>query len=219
MYYAAPSFMRRLIETDDEKLHSTMLWFTADGILMLIIPIIFIKFVFKQKLSEYGFRVGDVKFGIATAALFLAVMIPIIWIVSGSEVFAKTYPQGGHTPRTDIFVLLYYELFVGFYMLAWEFFWRGFVLHGLKHKFGYYAVFIQLIPFVILHKGKPEIETFASIFAGLALGIQSLRAGSFIYCFIVHWSVMLFIDGLSVMRYKSSVYGIGFEDFYNIFFK
>jgi len=76
----------------------------------------------------------------------------------------------------------------------------------------------EMIPFFILHRGKPEIEIFASIFAGLILGIQAWRTNSFIYCFIVHWSVMIFVDVVSVLRYKSGSYGIGLDSFFKLFF-
>ncbi len=92
------------------------------------------------------------------------------------------------------------------------------MLFGLKDKFGYYTVFIQMIPFFILHKGKPEIELFASIFAGLILGVQALRSRSFIYSWILHWLVMFSIDGISILRSVNNIYGIGLSDFYNLFF-
>jgi hypothetical protein len=217
MYYASPSFFRRTFDTGDDKFFSTIWWFTADGILMLVIPLFIIKFILKGKLPDYGFTLGDYRFGLKSCALFLVIMIPVLWIFSGNEAFARTYPQGGPRVRENLDVLLYYELFVGFYMLAWEFFWRGFMLFGLKPKFGYYAIFIQMIPFFILHRGKPEVETFASIFAGLLLGVQAYRANSFIYCFILHWCVMICIDILSVLRYRTSTYGIGIESLIKIF--
>ena len=218
MHYSTPGFFRRMFDVDDTKLYQTLYWFSADGFLMLILPLILIVLVLKGKPADYGFRAGDYKFGLISSAAFILVMIPVIWIASGSESFARTYPQGGVTVRENISVLLYYELFVGFYMLAWEFFWRGYMLFGLKDKFGYYAVFMQMIPFVILHRGKPELEVFASIFAGVVLGIQALRANSFIYCFIVHWGVMIFVDAISVLRYKSGSYGIGPDSFFKLFF-
>lgn len=217
MYYASPNFFRRIFDTDNDKFYATLYWFSADGFLMLIIPLILIPLVLKGKPSDYGFRLGDVKFGLKSSALFIAAMIPVLWITSGSESFAKTYPQGGPFVRENISVLMYYELFVGFYMLAWEFFWRGYMLFGLKQKFGYYAIFIQMVPFFILHRGKPDIETFASIFAGLLLGAQAWRANSFIYCFLVHWGVMIFVDVISVLRYKSQSYGIGPDAFIKLF--
>ena len=218
IYYSTPSFFRRMFETDDPKLYSTLYWFSADGFLMSAVPLILIISVLKGKPRDYGFRLGDYKFGLTTSAIFIIIMIPAIWFASGSETFARAYPQGGVTVRENISVLLYYELFVGFYMFAWEFFWRGYMLFGLKEKFGYYAIFIQMIPFFILHRGKPELEVFASIFAGLVLGIQAYRANSFLYCFGVHWAVMIFTDTISVLRYKSQSYGIGFEALHKLFF-
>lgn len=218
MQYASPNFFRRVFDTSDDKFYSTIYWFSADGFLMLIIPLILVSVVLKQKPESFGFRIGDWKFGLKSSLVFIAVMLPVLWIASASESFARTYPQGGAFVRENINVLLYYELFVGFYMLAWEFFWRGYMMFGIKEKFGYYAILIQMVPFFILHRGKPEIETFASIFAGLILGIQAWRANSFIYCFIVHWTIMIFVDVVSVLRYKSDSYGIGPDAFLKLFF-
>jgi uncharacterized protein len=217
MHYANPYFFRRMFDTPDDKFYSTIYWCSADGFLMFVIPIILIPVFLKQKPSDFGFVIGDWRFGLKSSALFIAVMLPVLWIASGSEIFAKAYPQGGPYVRENIGVLLYYELFIGFYMLAWEFFWRGYMMFGLKNKFGYYAIFIQMLPFFILHRGKPELETFASIFAGLILGIQAWRARSFIYCFIVHWSVMIFVDLISVLRYRSGSYGFGPSSFIKLF--
>jgi hypothetical protein len=218
MQYANPNFFRKLFGVSDIKFYSTLYWFSADGFLMLIVPLILIYTVLKSKPAQFGFRIGDLKFGIYSSLIFLIIMLPVLWIASGSESFAKAYPQGGNTIRENISILMYYELFVGFYMLAWEFFWRGYVLFGLKEKFGYYAIFIQMIPFFILHRGKPEIEVFASIFAGLILGIQAFRSNSFIYCFFLHWTIMIFVDVISVLRYKSQSYGIGLDSFLKLFF-
>ncbi|RPI18554.1 MAG: CPBP family intramembrane metalloprotease [Ignavibacteriae bacterium] len=219
MTYASPNFFRRMFDTDDDKFYSTLYWFATDGFLMFILPVLMIWFVHKQKLSDFGFRKGDSKFGFRTYILFVLIMLPAVWFISGSESFIKAYPQAGLRIRENPSMLLYYELFVGFYMLGWEFFWRGYMLFGLKERFGYYAVFIQMLPFFILHRGKPELETFSSIFAGLILGIQALRANSFIYCFLVHWTIMIFVDVISVLRYKTQTYGVGFDALYNIFFK
>ena len=135
-------------------------------------------------------------------------MIIVVWFASASKQFAATYPQGGPKLKDDMVLFILFELCVGLYMLGWEFLWRGYMLFGLKEKFGYYAIFIQMIPFFILHKGKPEIELFASIFAGIILGFQALRARSFIYCWLLHWGVMISIDTLSVIRSKTNFYGI-----------
>lgn len=101
-------------------------------------------------------------------------------------------------------------------MFAWEFIWRGFMLFGLEKKFGYYSVLIQMIPFVILHNGKPFLETFGAIFGGIALGILALRTRSFYYCVIIHIGVMYSIDVISSLRFRADDYGIGITSLINI---
>lgn len=196
--FGSPSFFYDHFGRD--KFNSRIYWFLADGLIMFAIPVLLIKFVLKEKLRDYGFTLGDKKFGITTSLVFLAVMLVIVFIVSGSKEFLNAYPQGGKKVSESAANFILYETCILVYMLGWEFFWRGFMLFGLKPKFGYYSVFIQMIPFFILHKGKPELELFASIFAGIILGLQALRSGSFIYCWILHWIVMIAIDSLSILR-------------------
>jgi len=216
LVFAAPSFYYENFSRD--RFFSRIYWFLVDGGLMFLLPLLSIKLVFREKLSAYGFTLGDKKFGIITFSIFLFVMLVIVWIVSGSPVFAATYPQGGQRVRESFVLFFLYELCILVYMLGWEFFWRGYALFGLKDKFGYYSIFIQMIPFFILHKGKPEIELFASIFAGLILGVQALRSRSFIYSWILHWLVMFSIDGVSVLRSAKNVYGIGIIDLFKVLF-
>lgn len=213
--FSSPNFYYEHFSRD--RFYSRIYWFLADGGIMFILPLLSIKFIFREKLSDYGFTLGDKKFGLITSGIFLLVMIIVVWIVSGSQTFAITYPQGGVKVRENLMIFILYEICILIYMLGWEFFWRGYMLFGLKSRFGYYAVFIQMIPFFILHKGKPEIELFASIFAGLILGVQAIRSRSFIYCWILHWLVMLSIDGISVLRSQKDIYGIGLNDFLKLF--
>lgn len=200
------SFYFRYIGAD--VLYSRIYWLLGDGLVMFLVPVFSIKFVFKEKLSDFGVRLGDVKFGLSTLILFLIVMLPLVWIVSASQSFAETYPQGGRALLHNLPMLIFYEFCVLVYMLGWEFLWRGYMLFGLKEKFGYYAILIQMIPFFILHKGKPDLELLGAIFAGIILGIQAWRSNSFVYCWIVHWLIMISIDSISVFRKLNNFYSI-----------
>jgi hypothetical protein len=191
-----------------DRLMSRLYWFFTDGVILSVIPILIIKFVFKKKLSDFGFRIGDAKFGLITSAIFLGVMLIVVWFVSASKEFALAYPQGGSALRENLSLFLLYELSILVYMFGWEFIWRGYTLFGLYDKLGYYSILIQMIPFFILHRGKPEIELFASIFAGVILGIQALRSRSFIYCWLLHWLVMVSIDSISILRSNLNFYSI-----------
>jgi len=212
-YYASRKFFRanlyRYFAGDGLlPFYEYVYWFTSDFLVQFIVPVLLIIFVLRGKLREYGVGLGDVKTGLHITGLFLAIMIPIIWIVSGFESFQKTYPECSLV-KDSWGLFLIYEFCLPLYMTGWEFIWRGYMLFGLKKQFGYYAVLIQTMPFVLLHYGKPQLETIGAIIAGIALGILALRTRSFWYCALTHTSVMFTVDLISTLRYKTQVYGIG----------
>lgn len=190
-------------------------WFVGDFFAFFIIGILIIKLLLKEKVSDYGLQIGDYKTGLKYSFIFLFVMIVLIWIVSASPAFAEKYPHLSDA-KSNWNILLIYELGMLIYMFAWEFIWRGFTLFGLEKKFGYYSVLIQMIPFVILHNGKPFLETFGAIFGGIALGILALRTRSFYYCVLIHIGVMFSIDFISTLRYRANDYGIGVASILNL---
>jgi membrane protease YdiL (CAAX protease family) len=142
-------------------------------------------------------------------------MIILIWFVSATPSFAEKYPHLS-SAKSDWNTLFIYESGMLLYMFAWEFIWRGFMLFGLEKKFGSYAVLMQMIPFVILHNGKPFLETFGAIFGGIALGILALRTRSIYYCVLTHIGVMFSIDLISSLRFRANDYGIGFTSIINL---
>lgn len=84
-------------------------------------------------------------------------------------------------------LILYITLAIGVHNFAWEFFFRGFLLFGLKERFGMYSIVIQSVPFALMHIGKPPIEAIVSVFAGLLFGYIAYRSESFIPVFLLHW--------------------------------
>jgi membrane protease YdiL (CAAX protease family) len=61
-----------------------------------------------------------------------------------------------------------------------------------------------MIPFVLLHSGKPFIETFASIFGGLFLGYLALRTRSMFFGFMIHAIVLVTLDAIAFLRSLAS---------------
>jgi membrane protease YdiL (CAAX protease family) len=215
-YYASRSFFRRnfyytIFEGDHlVGLYEYLYWFLSEAVPFLLLPILIIKFVFKDKISDYGLTPGDFKVGMKITAIFFMVMLPIVWVISTQDQFSMKYPHLT-AAKSSWYIFLIYECGMLIYMFAWEFIWRGFMMFGLKEKFGYYAVLIQMIPFLILHNGKPELETFGAILGGIALGILAYRTRSVLYCVLLHFGVMFSIDLISSLRFRAGDYGIGFD--------
>ncbi len=219
-YYASRNFFRINIfpiyqNNPDVYLYEYLYWFITDFITFFIVAIIIIKFVLKEDLKNYGLQFGDYKSGLIISLVFFLVMLPAIWFFSATPDFIAKYPHLLSTRNSwgEFFI---YESGLLLYMISWEFMWRGFMLFGLKEKFGYYSVLIQMIPFVILHNGKPVPETFGAIAGGIALGVLAFRTDSIIYCVIVHSGVMFTIDLISTLRYRANDYGVGFDSLFSL---
>lgn len=210
------NFFEFFQSADDVFLIEYLYWFIGDFLSYFILPVLIIVFLFREKIKDYGISFGDYKTGIKITLIFLIIMLPLVWIVSSFPEFNKTYPHLSSAKKSwQIFLIFETGMFI--YMFSWEFIWRGYMLFGLKEKFGYYAVLIQMLPFLILHNGKPAPETFGAIIAGIALGILALRTNSILYCVLTHMSVMFSIDLISVLRFKADDYGIGINSLLNIF--
>lgn len=176
--------------------YSRIYQFSAFFVLMFLIPLLIIKGVFKQSLKDFGFGFGDKKFGLVFSLLaVILLVVPLIFIASKMPEIRGEYPMSKLLlSRHDL--ILYYELcYVVFYYIAWEFFFRGFLLFGLKDRFGNMnAILIQTISSCLIHLGKPAGETLGAIAFGIILGAIALRTRSIWYVLIIHASVGVLTD-------------------------
>ncbi|MGE5440177.1 MAG: lysostaphin resistance A-like protein [Bacteroidota bacterium] len=199
----------------EAELSRFIYWFLGDFGLLFLIPAFIIKFFFKEKLSQYGLRKGDYAFGLKASGFALVLMLVIVWFISALPSFSASYPTLS-SARDDWNMFFLFEAALLLYMLAWEFIWRGFMLFGLEEKFNYYTVLVQMLPFVILHNGKPVLETFGAILGALMLGVLALRTRSLYYGIIIHFSTLFSIDVISILRYRTGEYGTGLNSILNI---
>ena len=181
------------------ELYPYYYWFLTSAVTLLLVPALVAQFGTKQKIRDYGFRLthGNLGWGLTAGAWLL--MIPcIILALQLFPAFQDKYPLCKLAgSRWQLFVP--YEFAYGVYMFSWEFFFRGFMLFGLERKFGKDSIFIQTIPFAVMHFGKPFPEAIGSIFAGVLLGVVALETRSFIYGAAIHWFVAVTMDVLAVV--------------------
>lgn len=198
-------------------LYQYLYWFGSEFVIYFLLLIPVIVFLHRRPLRDFGLSLGDWRFGLRVSLLFWAIMLPILWVVSATPAFQQVYPHS-QIVRGDWSLFLIYEVAFILYFIGWEFIWRGYMLFGLlPHVGASIAVLMQMIPFVILHYGKPMPETFGAIAAGIALGALSVRTRSFWYAVLIHWSVMLTIDLLATLRFRSGIDGLGPDALFGVF--
>ena len=80
---------------------------------------------------------------------------------------------------------------------AVEFFFRGYLLFGLRRYLGSLSLFVSMVPYCLIHVLKPAPEAIGSIVAGLLLGTLALCTGSLWSGVLLHVSVALSMDVLA----------------------
>ena len=180
-------------------------WGLASIVLRVLVPFAVILFVFREPLANYGWRWRGIGKHLPLYAALYVLMVPLIVWASTQASFQAKYPfyRGAAEGGTAFWG---YELFYGAQFMGVEFFFRGFLTFALFRRFGYNALLIMAIPYVMVHFNKPLPETFGALGAAMVLGALALRAGSCVPGIFIHWAVGMTMDFLAIAK---SVGGIG----------
>lgn len=186
-----------LFKGEKSSLFSLLFWAASCVLFYLILPSIFRKIISPQAPSLFKFKVPINHWKIY-GFMLLIMIIPLVF-ASFLPSFQHMYPFV-YIPRSQDWyrILLYWEIGYLFQFVAVEFFFRGFLLFAFEKEMGYKAVLIPLIPYVMIHFGKPLPETIGAIIAGLVLGTMAIRSKSIIPGVCVHFCIALGMDILSL---------------------
>ncbi|MCA9600892.1 MAG: CPBP family intramembrane metalloprotease, partial [Myxococcales bacterium] len=80
------------------------------------------------------------------------------------------------------------------------FFFRGFWLTACKRAMGSHAIFAMVVPYCMIHYGKPGLEALAAIIAGIVLGTLSMKTRSIWSGFLIHVSVAISMDVAALLQ-------------------
>ena len=185
-------------------------WFGTQGVTGFVIPVLILTLGFGRRPSEIGLGTGDGRLAVVLALLYMLPVTVGTWILSDGAAFQAQYPH--YDPATTDWRLFFaYEALFLFYWIGWEYLWRGFVLFGTAPTFGLYAIFVQMVPFALLHANKPPAEAFLSILGGVALGALVWRCRAFWIAVPIHAAQMLILDFWCTLRVRTGATGIGWD--------
>jgi membrane protease YdiL (CAAX protease family) len=153
------------------------LW-VSSLIYFALLPLLTIAILRRNPL-DFGLRLGNYKVWCFYVVVSFIIALPILYLASRSSCLAGYY-------TIQQFHLVKYSLGTIVFLFGWEFLFRGFLLFGLKAKLGELSILVQMIPFALVHLGKPEIETISTVLMGLYLGYVAYRGNSFWPAFIIH---------------------------------
>ena len=175
-------------------------WAIVVTVFYFIGPAIAIKYLYQEKLADYGLNFHVEPGFVKLFATVVAIMLPLVYLMSQTASFTAKYP----------FLQIYDGTpYIGTTLLAWEviyfvqffgleFFFRGFLVHSLKPALGIYSIFAMTVPYTMIHFGKPPAETMSAIVAGIFLGWLSYRNGNIWMGLLLHCTVAFSMDVLAL---------------------
>jgi membrane protease YdiL (CAAX protease family) len=151
-----------------------------------LFPFLSVILILRKNPVDFGLKPGDFRIwwlhvviacGISIGLAYIGLRIPGV----------KEFYSGSELEILDYILQRIVIIF------SIEFIFRGFILFGLKETFGESAILVQMIPFAILHIGKPEIEAVGCLITGIYFGYVAYRTRSIWPSFLIH----LFVNVLN----------------------
>jgi membrane protease YdiL (CAAX protease family) len=168
--------------------------FLSALVLFGILPLILIRFVFKEPLSAYGLQMGDWRFGLKAFLVLAPVFALASFFSRNDPEFVAEYPLFKGAGASQTAFLAHAFSYLLFY-IGWETYFRGFIQFGLRHSMGdWQAILVQTALSCILHIGKPAGEIYSSVLGALVWGIIVFRARSIFFVILMHWILGVVLD-------------------------
>ena len=185
--------------SQERQLAQLLYWAAGSVINYVLIPVLVVKLYLRERVADFGLRFrGILRSSWIYLAMFLIMIGPLTFF-SRTDAFQAKYPFYRIWPDEPFWPRLWiWEAAYICQFFALEFFFRGFLLHGLRHRLGFYSIFVMMVPYCMIHFQKPMPECLGAIGAGAILGFMSLKTRSIWLGACLHVAVALSMDLLAL---------------------
>lgn len=209
-YFGTYSFFEKTFVNVDNLTYWSVIYHNFMPLFFFFaLGLIFVKFVLKGNLKDFGLCIGDRKSGLK----LLAILIPIFILSGLSAVVDKdmiaTYPLTKYVLDAPAeYVVLYFVSYFCYY-IGWEFLFRGILFFSTEKKSGVLvAIAVTTLISTLIHTsiagfGKPFTETLSAVIAGLVFGYTAFKTRSIWYSLLMHMTVGFSMD-IFIMIFKNA---------------
>jgi membrane protease YdiL (CAAX protease family) len=174
-------------------------WWAGFRIVGYLLPLALWRLLFpRDRLVDMGLRTRGFREHAWIYALFVVVIIPLVWLAARQPDFGRHYPINGSAGRSWVDFLIWEALYVAQF-LALEIFFRGWWIRACR-AMGIGAIFCMVVPYAMVHLSKPYFEACGALVAGTVLGSLSMRTGSVWAGFLVHATAAVLMDVCALAR-------------------
>jgi membrane protease YdiL (CAAX protease family) len=151
--------------------------------LFLVVPLLVVLLVFRDRPGRYGLQLGEWRLGAALAVIGCAVMTPVVlWFAGQPD--ARDYYAPSWSTLPDVLATNFLDLFSA------EFLFRGFLMFTLVRAIGPIGVLVATLPFVFTHLTKPELELISTLVGGMLYGWLAWRTRSIVWGALAHTYIL-----------------------------
>jgi membrane protease YdiL (CAAX protease family) len=192
-----PAATRPALSSSD-ALSTITSWFRkALGVVLLgLLPAVPMALSTPAGLHALGLNLDHLDQSLLWTGVALAVFLPVIALSSRGPAHRQAYPEVRlpFTPRIATWNAGAWAAF----LLAYELFFRGFMLLGLAPLLGpEVALAVTTMAYVFVHLDKFAGEVLGTIFTGIGFGLVTLETGSILMPFLAHLAVAVTNDTLA----------------------
>lgn len=183
-------------------------WSFTRSLGYFIVPVgVMLAFWRKERLRDYGLRMKGWLEHAWIYALFFGIVLVAVVIVANTGEFANYYPFYKDASRSwKDFIL--WEIVYASQFFTLEFFFRGYLVFSGRQSMGSMVVVAMVVPYCMIHFGKPWAEALAAILAGVVLGTLALKTRSIWSGFLIHVTVALSMDTAAMLQGRGLPGGI-----------
>ncbi len=163
----------------------------------VVLPLIVLSLLPGERVVDYHVSLRGVGKHLWIYLTMFCCILPVVVLASRAGAFRETYPFYRKANRSW-FDLGAWELLYAAQFVSLELFFRGFLLQGLRRALGSNAIFVMIVPYSMIHYGKPLPETLGAIGAGLILGTLAMRTRSIWGGVLIHIGVAVTMDVLAM---------------------
>ncbi len=170
---------------------------------LIILPVLYIKFILKNDLADWGWNLENKKEGAVLASISLCLALIIFYLLIRWAGFSSHYHVNTLIQYNFWLFLLYELFFLNIFFFAQEFFFKGFVLSAFR-QFSFWTILIQSgLYFALFILSKTfSWQTSPFMFISLVGGLIAYKTRSFFYSYIFGLSFIIILDAYIIHLVK-----------------
>lgn len=182
-----------------EELAGLAYWAFTRSFGYFVVPAVVLMFWRGERFRDYGLKLKGFLSHAWIYALFFGIVLVAVVLVSQTGEFSNYYPFYRLANRSwkDFFL---WECLYATQFFTLEFFFRGFLVFAGRQAMGSAVLCAMVVPYCMIHFGKPWAEALAAILAGVVLGTLSLKTRSIWSGFLIHVTVAVSMDLAALLQ-------------------